>query len=457
MNPPFAVHHVDMEHPPEALPRLSGSDGAYVVFWAHGIPLGHRLIPSSALPMSPAMLRAYAYPAIAPAVAHYNEQTANLRSTTDTIYTNTIDTDTIDTNTLSAIKHLLQNPSRLTSKPRYTSTDASVVICTRDRPEHLAACLHAIAALTPAPAEVIVVDNAPQTDATRRLVATRPGVRYVHEPRPGLDIARNTGVRTSTKPIIAFTDDDVRVDPQWLRYLCAGFDAPDVMAVTGLVLPATLDTESQYLFEIHWGFHRGYLPRRFDAAYMKAHRSRCVPVWDVGAGASMAFRRDAFMHVGGFDERLDVGAAGCSGDSEFWYRLLANGWTCHYTPMAVAHHTHRATAIGLRRQLEAYMRGHTAALLVQYERHGHPGLLRRLFVSLPKYYLRRLVAGALHGYQGRYQTLAAEIRGALSGVLFYLRTPAASPAHPFTGVETGAEAGPVAEHPAPAKSASQAT
>ena len=39
----------------------------------------------------------------------------------------------------------------------------------------------------------------------------------------------------------------------------------------------------------------------------------------------MAFRRQAFLLLGGFDERLDVGAAGCGGDSELWYNLLSRG------------------------------------------------------------------------------------------------------------------------------------
>lgn len=403
MMPPFAIHHIDLGEPIPTLDPAPLVHGAYVVFWAHGIPLGHTLIPARVLPMSPAMLRTYAYAAIAPAVAHYQADAPE-------------GTRSSDASPLNAVQQALAARTL-----HYPPAEASVVVCTRDRPESLARCLDTLAMLSPAPAEIIVVDNAPQTDATRLLVEARPDVRYVHEPRPGLDIARNTGVRASRGRIIAFTDDDVQVDPQWLYHLCAGFDTPDVMAVTGLVLPAALDTEPQHRFETHWGFHRGYLPRRFDADYTRAHLPYGVPAWEIGAGASMAFRRDAFAQVGGFDERLDVGAAGCSGDSEFWYRLLAHGWTCHYTPTAVAHHTHRATARGLQSQLHAYMRGHTAALLVQYERHGHRGLLRRLLVSLPLYYVRRLVRGMPAGYRGRYRTLFAEIRGALSGVLFYLR------------------------------------
>jgi hypothetical protein len=66
------------------------------------------------------------------------------------------------------------------------------------------------------------------------------------------------------------------------------------------------------------------------------------------------------------------------------------------------------------------MRGHVAALLVQYERHGHPGNLRRL-ASLPRYYAGLLMQGMRAGFRGRYRTLFQEIGGAISGLGFYLR------------------------------------
>ena len=64
-------------------------------------------------------------------------------------------------------------------------------------------------------------------------------------------------------------------------------------------------------------------------------------MWKVGAGANMAFRRNVFDLVGLFDERLGAGAAGCSEDSEIWYRILANQLQIRYEPRAVS-----GTAIG---------------------------------------------------------------------------------------------------------------
>jgi GT2 family glycosyltransferase len=122
------------------------------------------------------------------------------------------------------------------------------------------------------------------------------------------------------------------------------------MAVTGLVLPAELATEAQLHFETYWGFGRGYRRIDFISVFFESDRMRGCPVWEIGAGANMAFRREVFEKVGLFDERLDVGAAGCSGDSEFWHRVLTHGGVCRYEPGAVAYHFHRRDWAGLSNQ-----------------------------------------------------------------------------------------------------------
>ena len=64
--------------------------------------------------------------------------------------------------------------------------------------------------------------------------------------------------------------------------------------MTGLVLPAELRTDAQVLFESHWSFNRGYRARTFDTAFFETGDRRMAPVWDIGAGVNMAFRRDVF-------------------------------------------------------------------------------------------------------------------------------------------------------------------
>src|SRR6202035_4213364 len=108
-------------------------------------------------------------------------------------------------------------------------------------------------------------------------------------------------------------------------------------------------------------------------------------------------RRTVFGQIGLFDERLGAGAAGCSEDSEFWYRILDGGGVCAYVPGAAVHHYHREDIESLRRQIYFYMRGHTAALFAQFSDSGRWSNLHRVFLELPFYYgellLRWLVGG----------------------------------------------------------------
>ena len=194
------------------------------------------------------------------------------------------------------------------------------------------------------------------------------------------------GSSHATSDLIAFTDDDVVVHPGWIGAIREAFVDRGVMAVTGLVLPAELATAAQYAFQtdvLGWGW--GYRALDFDRTFFDATKDVGVPAWRLGAGANMAFRREAFDRVGLFDERLGAGASGCSEDSELWYRLLAEGHRCRYWPSAVVLHHHRADWDGLRHQMYSYMRGHVAALFVQFERYRHWGNVYRAFVALPWY------------------------------------------------------------------------
>jgi glycosyltransferase involved in cell wall biosynthesis len=301
---------------------------------------------------------------------------------------------------------------------------ASIIICTRDRPDEVARCLASLKDQTFAPAEVIVVDNASVDDRTRA-AALAAGATYVREDRPGLDHARNSGWRAASGDILVYTDDDVMLHPTWLKRMVGAFDDPEIGAVTGLVLPAELASEAQFLFESGWSFGQGYRRTDFTPADFAAadHGRHCFAPWKVGAGASMAFRREVFARLGGFDDRLDVGQAGCSGDSEFWYRLLDAGIGCRYEAAAIAFHYHRRAVDGLAGQLRAYMRGHSAALLVQYERTGRWGNLWRLLVVMPKWYVVRIGQKLLGRNRRTNRFLWREIAGYLSGIGFYFSQP----------------------------------
>lgn len=303
---------------------------------------------------------------------------------------------------------------------RPPALSASVVICTRDRPEELQRCLAFLSKQTYPPREIVVVDNASRDQRTKDVALAARAI-YVREDRAGLDIARNTGARRATSDIVAYTDDDVILHQRWLECLVAAFDHAKIMAVTGLVLPAELATEAQLHFETHWSFGQGYHRQDFDAVRFAAHGNGVFPAWKIGAGASMAFRREIFDRVGFFDERLDVGQAGCSGDSEFWYRLLAKGYSCRYEASSVAFHFHRRTMKGLSSQIFHYMRGHAAALLVQHERTAIAANRTQAFCRMPLWYVGRLCHRLCGRRTPKDRFLKEEISGYLSGFAFYYR------------------------------------
>jgi GT2 family glycosyltransferase len=235
--------------------------------------------------------------------------------------------------------------------PRLSVT---VAVCTRDRPDDLATCLDSLARVEYDDLEILVVDNAPSSEASRLLVERRGGrVRYTREPRPGLDWARNRAIAEARGDVIAFTDDDVAVDPGWIRALVAAFgDDGTVAAVTGLVLPAELETEAQVIFERYRSFSRGFLPRRVAAAGRGSVARRYGAVGDYGTGANMAFRRSLFERLGGFDPALGAGTPTRGGDDlEMFFRVLKEGCALVYEPRAIVRHRHRRGREALRGQI----------------------------------------------------------------------------------------------------------
>jgi GT2 family glycosyltransferase len=312
--------------------------------------------------------------------------------------------------------------------PSAASPSASLVICTRDRPEQLERCLAALTSVGTGFLEIIVVDNGPANPATRAVAERFPGIVYVPEPRTGLSIARNTGVRASRGAIVAFTDDDVIIHPNWPARLRGAFADPATMVVTGLVLPSELETEAQVMFEQELGgFGQGFRPLVYGEEFFSRTRDWGVPVWKLGAGANMAFRREVFDSVGYFDERLGPGASGgCGDDSELWYRILAAGHRCRYEPTAVVFHRHRETWDGMLQQLHSYMHGHVIALFIQYWRHGHTGNVYRALVVLPRYYAFLLLKAFLGRLGARRRLLRTELAGWISGLMASLRMARAS-------------------------------
>lgn len=253
----------------------------------------------------------------------------------------------------------LQARSQVLAAPPYIS----VVICTYNRPDQLRACLQHLRRQQYPAFEVIVVDNCPATGAVRECVAALgdPRYSYVAEPRVGLSLARNRGVSAASGDIVAFLDDDEEPDVFWLAALAGGFArGSDVGCVTGLILPASLDTEAQVLFEELGGHSKG---RGFKPAIFSRHgpQSPLYPRPPFGAGGNMAFRRETLMKIGGFDTALGAGTPARGAEDTLALTLtMLTGHKIAYEPAAFVRHYHYRGLRSLARQLHGYAVGLTA-------------------------------------------------------------------------------------------------
>lgn len=210
-------------------------------------------------------------------------------------------------------------------------TFISIIICTRNRADSLKLTLDSFAVVIVPEgwkAELLVVDNGSR-DHTRDVVGAAQLrnilLRYAYEPMPGLCHARNTGLVETCGNIILFTDDDIRVSPNWLEGMCRPIFEGKADAVQGGVKPAP------------------HLERRWLTGmlrvWMAAVEDPVRPPAGLLVGANMAFHRRMIEVTGGFDLRLGPGAAGYYDDTIFGWTLKRAGKRILYRPeILVEHH-----------------------------------------------------------------------------------------------------------------------
>jgi GT2 family glycosyltransferase len=314
------------------------------------------------------------------------------------------------------------------------------------RAELLERSVAALSAMRYPAFEVIVVDNRPDAtpDADRRpdplseRLRAYPGVTVVAERRPGISAARNRGLCHARGEIVAFTDDDALVDVGWLAAIGHRFAVePRTDAVTGLVLPAELDTPAQVWFErsggkldqryalVHYrvAARAGWSARRFAVA-AEPSGSDLIPIYRAkfGMGVNMAFRTARLRAAGGFDEALGTGTASRGGeDIAALTALLYAGGGVTFDPAVVVRHYHRRTEHECRTQMYGYGVGYTAALtaLVRSDPRHLVGLVHLALPAL-RVIRRRSRDRGETGYPSHLRR--AERRGLLAGPLAYLRS-----------------------------------
>lgn len=242
----------------------------------------------------------------------------------------------------------------------------SIVLATYDRPERLLRTLRTLAAQTYPAFEVLVVDNCPDRPGAAMAVETINDRRFRHlvEPRPGTSHARNTGLKAASTDIVAFTDDDVDADPDWLGNLVVPFyEDPATACVTGLILPQRLDTPAELTFEKFGGFSKGLVPRSFTLND-NAHGSLYpYNVGLFGSGACAAFRRSILLDLGGFATDLGPATIARGGeDLDAYLSVLHAGYRLHYSPAAIVRHESRTDMSALAQQIYSYGVGVSAMI-----------------------------------------------------------------------------------------------
>jgi glycosyltransferase involved in cell wall biosynthesis len=269
------------------------------------------------------------------------------------------------------------------------TVDISVVICTFERADSLARTLASLAEqVVPETIEweALIVDNNSH-DNTRQVaeefVQRFPGrFRYLFEPNQGKSHALNLGVREAGGSVVAFTDDDVIVTPNWLHNLAAPLQSTEwagaggrTLPEQGLVLPGWFSLQEKYAAPPLALFDQG---------------ERMGPLDDTPFGNNMAFRKSLFERYGNF--RSDLGP--CAGssrsqkseDSEFGTRLLGAGERLVYQPEAVVYHAVPAQRLTQKYFLSWWLDKAQSDILA----FGAPSSVWRIH-GVPLRFVRRLV------------------------------------------------------------------
>jgi glycosyltransferase involved in cell wall biosynthesis len=298
--------------------------------------------------------------------------------------------------------------------PSITVVVASII----ERIEELGRCIDFLGNIDYPDFEVLLVDNRrelPAQDPLLPLVHGRPWLRVIREEIPGASAARNAGLAQAKGVIVAFTDDDVRVDREWLRAIGTRFAMnPQLDAVTGLILPAELETPAQIWFERYYGGFGGlrtFTPLTLvtdhnvrpslrgsrilvrDSSQSEVRRSSVYGIGAYVAGANMAFRRSSLERIGGFNNALGPGTPARGGeDLAAIISILWGDGQVGYEPGAFVYHQHRREYSELVNQLKGYGLGFTA-MLTSLARGDRRHLLS-LLSQLPSALRRKILQAA---------------------------------------------------------------
>lgn len=267
-----------------------------------------------------------------------------------------------------------------------SSRQVSVVICTRNRGAKIGTAVASVLAQDHPSFDLTVIDQSTDDgseEAVKPLMAADGRLRYFRVDEVGLSRAYNNGIRRTTGTILAFTDDDCIVAPDWLSTIVAAFEGePDGDLLYGRVVP-------------------------FDEP---AHGDHLTPVLDItkperlsksdgfkvfGMGANFAARRRLFDRIGGFDEILGGGGAlRSSQDYDMTYRAYKAGLVTLLRPEVMLRHDGRREQEDWPALLVAYGTG-DGAFYMKHARCRDPYAMwimsKRFSVATAKWVVKRYV------------------------------------------------------------------
>ena len=242
----------------------------------------------------------------------------------------------------------------------------SVLVCAYNAADTLDECLKSLEQLDYPDYEIIVVNDGSR-DATGAIAHSYPNVTVVDTANRGLSAARNTALGHASGTIVAYTDADVRVDPEWLTYLIQPFLRSDVVGAGGPnVVPADDSWVAQCVARSPGGPTHVLLDDR---------TAEHVP------GCNMAYRRDALLDIGGFDPTYRL----AGDDVDVCWRLQARGQRIGFSPAALVWHRHRSRVRAYWRQQVGYGEAETWLMDQHPERFldGHARWRGRIYSPLP--------------------------------------------------------------------------
>lgn len=291
------------------------------------------------------------------------------------------------------------------------------------RRDELARCLGAIERQTLAPTEtIVVIDHNPELLAW--VQESFPDVEAVaNRHSRGVVGARNTGGEIAQGEIVVLTDDDTEAEPTWIENLECCFDDPDVVGVTGELIPNWAGAEQPWFpSEFYWVFGCSYAGLPTEIAPVRN------PI-----AANMAVRGRALREIGGFQQgvapreiryRGTVIAGGHAlEDTELGIRIGRRWPDMHwlYQPHATVHHTvnSKQATLGylVRRSFEEGAGKAQLAETVGPEE-GLSSEFRHLFMIIPLGVLRGLADGVRGDRFGPLRSGAILIGVAATGLGF---------------------------------------